>query len=170
MQKRGSIPLIVGLVVVVAAGCGGSSGGTGASPDSSAPKRAAAVGDPQSARQFVAAADAICGRLNTRIVAITFRNLSLGEVARVAPLRAALEQTGTTELTHLAAPASLAHDWHEILLYRTELAEELAKLGRFAKLKDRRAIAALSKSKARVHKLIGTIAKRDGFTDCAKVG
>jgi hypothetical protein len=119
---------------------------------------------------LIAQADSICKQLNTEFAAHKPASDGLPEIARVSPDRAVLEQRTVRELAALTPPTSLAHDWQQIIGYRQTLAKELAELGRYAKTNDMVAVRRLEASKKVQHKKLFTVARRNGFTDCAQVG
>jgi len=149
-------------VVLAAAGCGGSSksGSTGSGSS----------GTSAATARLIATADAICERLDARLASTTSVHLDSRTIARSAPQNAALERAALTELAKLARPASLADDWRQIIAYRLTLADELARLGRYAKANDTRAVKAVAVSKRRVHEKLFALATHDGFHVCSQVG
>jgi hypothetical protein len=118
---------------------------------------------------LIARADTICRGLDTKRAAVNPANLSMREIARFAPPRAALEQAAVTELSKLTPPASIARDWRQVIAYRTTLTKELFKLGSDAKVNDAPGIRALAASKKLVHQKLLTVATRDGFKYCSGV-
>jgi hypothetical protein len=156
-----SIAALTLAVLLAAAGCGGSS-------KSEAPGSGSSVTSVATAR-LIATADAICERLDARLARTTPVHLDSRTIARSAPQNAALERAALTELGKLAPPASLADDWKQIIAYRRTLADELARLGRYAKANDTRAVKALAVSKKRVHEKLFALAARDGFRVCSQV-
>jgi hypothetical protein len=116
---------------------------------------------------LIAQADPICRRLNVELAAAS--RASHVAIATSALRHAALERAAVAELSKLTPPASLANDWRQIIKYRRTLAEELVKLGGYAKANDTQKVKALAVSKTRVHKKLFEIAKRDGFEHCSRV-
>jgi hypothetical protein len=157
-----SIAALALAVVLAAAGCGGSSKSESTDSGSSGASAATA--------RLIATADAICERLDARLASTTPVHLDSRTIARSAPQNAALERAALTELVKLAPPASLADDWRQIIAYRLTLADELARLGRYAKANDTRAVKALAVSKKRVHEKLFALATHDGFRVCSQVG
>lgn len=174
------------VLVAAALAAGGCSGGTSETKSSQtssngsgqalSSSHARPAGSPPSSAegsparsQLIARADTICKRLDTKLAAISPANLSMREIARFAPPRAALEQAAVMELSKLAPPASIARDWQQLIAYRRTLMEELFELGRDAKANDAAGIRALSASKKLVHQKLLTVATRDGFKYCSAV-
>jgi len=146
------------VAAVAVAGCGGS-GNAESTASSKSPSRTA----------FIAKADAICKQLDVELANPKPKSTSFRELALLVPHRAALEQAAVTELRRLTPPSSFGQEWREIIAYRQALAEELAKLGQSAKAKDAKAIKAISLSKIRMHRLLRTLAARNGFAYCGQI-
>jgi hypothetical protein len=159
-KKKGACTALAILVTLVSPGCGGSSK-TEPSGSSRPPSKSAAVA------RLIAQADPICRRLNVELAAAS--RASHVAIATSALRHAALERAAVAELSKLTPPASLANDWRQIIKYRRTLAEELVKLGGYAKANDTQKVKALAVSKTRVHKKLLEIAKRDGFEHCSRV-
>ena len=148
-------------VLLAVSGCGASGH---AQSSSSSPSS-----DSTAAAELIAGADAICKRFDAQLAAATPAHLDMRAIARSAPGNAALERIAVSELARLTAPPSLARDWSQIIAYRRTLANELARVGRYAKAGDVGAVAALGASKKRVHDLLFKLASRDGFRYCSQV-
>jgi hypothetical protein len=163
--------LSIAVTFAAVTSCGGKSGATASSRSTDAASGTSSPPGEAAARaQLIAAADAICGELDRELAASKQKSLALPEIARFAPLNAALEQRAVADLAKLTPPASLARDWQQIIAYRRMLAEELVKLGRYAKARDRAGIKALVVSKQRVRQSLLAIATRDGFKQCSSAG
>ena len=156
------------LGAIALAGCGGSSSGAGSREGSSS--ASSTPGSSLARSAFIARADAICKRLNAEIAKVKPKSRSLPEIARVAPIHAAVEQAAVSELSQLTPPASIAREWQQLVSYRRALATELAKLGRDAKTMSSASIRALTASKLRVHKQLLAAGAQAGFKDCPQVG
>jgi hypothetical protein len=154
--------------MLAAAGCGGGSSGTGSTNAGST--ASIPSGDSPAERRLIATADAICGRFNTEIATTKPAGVGASELARSAPVNASLEQAALRELSKLTPPASLAGDWRRVIADRRTLAEELVKLGRYAKANNAAGIRALVVSKKAMHRELLKTATRAGFADCARVG
>jgi len=151
--------------VLPIAGCGGGSSTT-ASNSTTAVGPARSV-SPQT-RVLIVDADAICRRLNHRVV--VSRATSPQEIASGASKNAVLEQAALVELAKLVPPASIAGQWQQILAYRRTLAQQLPTLARLERSKDAKAANALITSKLRVHRQLRVAATRLGMTACAQLG
>ena len=151
--------------IAVLTGCGGSSRvmATGAAA-STRPSGSSA------ASQLIARADAVCKRLNNEIAATPpgMQDSPL-KLSRNALQHAALERKAVSDLSRLTPPASLAHDWAQILADTRRLAAELTTLGRYWKLDEKQRISALGASKKHIHTELSAIASHDGFKDCSHV-
>jgi hypothetical protein len=165
---------VIGLTIV---GCGGgaSTAGTASSASttdttSAGAKGTQARGTHTSESRFIAKADAICHGVNLELASVKPKSKGLKEIARLTPHNVAIEGIALIKLAKLDPPTSLAHDWQQMLGYRRTLADELSKLARSANQEDEAALKALAASKKRTHASLGTLATRDGFKDCAKVG
>jgi hypothetical protein len=171
-SRRLSESLVVIVVALPVAGCGGS----GAAAPKAASQAVTASTAHHSSQgdtarpRFIAAADAICNRLNIAIADPPGTVLNNSNLARLAPRHAVLEKKAVSQLSTLTAPASMASDWLKILADRRTLARELARLGIAAKANDAAAITKLGVSKARVHQRLGTLASHDGFVACGRAG
>jgi hypothetical protein len=147
-------------IALAGAGCGGSSTSTGAGQP-----RPAHASSP-----LVAKADAICNELNRRLAAEHVASTDDHELARITPVSAFLEEQAIHELSALTPPASLAHDWQQMMGYRRTLARELTELGRAAKAKDEPGVQGLIASKKLVHHKLELLATHAGLVACARLG
>jgi hypothetical protein len=179
MRSRPWACVALVLLAIALEGCGGGSGTTAsappgaqqttstartATPSSSSPGGAAAA-----KQQFIASADAICGRVVTLLKHSKLASSTLAEIARITPIHVLVEQEGLSDLSKLAPPATIAGRWRQILTYMRTLAHELDTLGKTAKARDKAAIHALAASKKRVHAKLRAAAAREGFKDCQAV-
>jgi hypothetical protein len=120
--------------------------------------------------QFVAKAEAICGRLNAELVAAKSVITGIADVARIAPRRATAEHIAQVELNDLTPPVALSGSWQRIMAARQKLVEDIVKIGESAKANDQASVNALFVSSANEQRLAVTIAERDGFKACSKIG
>jgi hypothetical protein len=156
------------------AGCGGGStpAHTATSARSATVAKASGSKASLTRDQLIAAAEPICRRLDRALSATenakpsADANARMREIVRIDPSHAVLEQKVATELAKLSPPPSLAHDWAQIVSYRSRLAGELARLARAAARKDTTEVNGLAKSKKEVHVLLRKLATRDGFKEC----
>ncbi len=161
MTYRPRLLLLLLLVLAAAgasvAGCGGSGG--------------------QSAAQLVARADPICEGTNAKREAA---NATLGHatslkspsvlagLAKTAPGLAAYDSAAVAQLRKLQAPSSLASDWRSMLADLQQLAEDTARLGRYAGEKNVKGAESLLGSSRATRTQLVAIATRDRLTPCAR--
>lgn len=176
-------------MTLVIAGCGGGSksaslsGGSNnaasatdaASATSSGSSDAATVpgggpGKTLSRSQLIAAADAICAKLNTALVAAKDTIHTKADIVRVARRRAPAERSTVAELSKLTPPSSLTHDWRQILAARRLLVEEIDQAGEDAKTNNMEGVHRALVAATSVQGQMSTTARRDGFKDCSEVG
>jgi hypothetical protein len=172
--------LVVAALSLLSAGCGhskpvASKAALAASSSQHGPQTPPPSSKRQSASRlarsrFIAAADALCLRLNAAIADPAGTVLNNSNLARLAPRHAVLEKKTVGELSSLSPPASMASDWPKLLAYRRTLARELAELGTAARTGDTAAIKRLAVSKGRVHQKLAKLAARVGFTSCGQAG
>jgi hypothetical protein len=177
---RTRLPVFVLIAVTLAAGgCGGSKGGSstassttvsgaGTSASSQVSSTATGSGKPLSAAQLVAKADAICAQLNTELDRDHIRRQQ--DIARIVPHRVAAEQAALTALSILTPPASMAHDYRQMLATRRTLIEDTTKLGQAAAADGTNADTSLYASSTALVRQMATTAQRDGFKSCGKLG
>lgn len=174
--------MLVAMTLIIA-GCGGgsrsasSSGGSNnaAAATGSGSSDAAAVprggsGKTLSRSQLIVAADAICAKLNTALVAAKDTIQTKADVVRVARRRAPMERSTVADLSKLAPPSSLVHDWHQILAARRLLAEEIDQVGEDAEANNIEGMHRALVASASVQGQMSATARRDGFKDCSEVG
>lgn len=121
---------------------------------------------PLTRAQLIAKADVVCRRINHKLSSVTIK--SQQDIARVAPKLAAYEQEALSDLAKLVPPTALANDWKEIVAGAQTLADNVAKLGEYAKSNNIKAARPLIASSSKIQEHIQAIAKRDGFQDCSK--
>ncbi len=157
-------------VALAAAGCGASGSGSASGSGGGSGTTGESASTGSSRAKLIAAADAICQRVNNELAASQKQQKSLEpkEIVRFAPRNAALELKALAALHKLTPPASLAAQWGQILAYKRALAEELAKLGRDASSNDSAGIEALATSKRALHAKLLATASRLGFKECAQ--
>jgi hypothetical protein len=117
--------------------------------------------------EFIAKADAICGRVNARRASTHIRTHQ--DFVRLIPPLAAYEQTAITELGKLTAPASMANDWRQIVAGDQTITNDTAKLGEYETSKNFAAARALIATSSQAQVQMMATAKRDGFSDCAQL-
>jgi hypothetical protein len=164
--------------VFTIAGCGGGSGNT-ASVAKSAPAGASSNAVPVSSAtpvralskpELIAAAEPICTRLNTALVAARENVRTKQDMIRIAQRRAPLEQSTVTELSKLTPPRSLAHDWRRILATRETIVEDINQVMEDARAGNLEGARSVLIAGGAVQNQMRTMAKRDGFKECAHIG
>ena len=161
---------VTALIALAAAGCGGG----GSSPPSSS---VAEVTQPtKTYAALVAAADPICKKIAVKSAKA---NASLAKVsgsaaktllvlARVVPRIAKEDQKAVKALGALEQSGSQTQDWHTMLLYLRELANNSAELATAAKAENLLVIHVVTARGQAIQKKLGVIAKRDGFAYCGR--
>jgi hypothetical protein len=173
---RRLLAIALGVVAVVAAGCGGGANKTAsvatavvtrgpgtAAGGSSTPAR------PATKASIVAQANAICARRNRELKAAIPSHASLSKVVKGAPGRAAIEQKALAELGGLTPPTDMTGAWKTaIAAIQTEVQGTLA-LAKYAGASDsaslRREKALLDKPQLRLF----VAAARAGVRQCGVV-
>jgi hypothetical protein len=148
---------LLGIVLSIA-GCGSGTGTT-----VSGVEGASAASSPKA--RLIAAADAICKRLNSRVDVSPHSN-----VLTAASKNAVLEQAALAELVKLEAPAAIAAAWNQILEYRRTLARQLVTLVRYERAHDAKDAKALIAAKLHVHHELLAAGARFGASQCAGIG
>ena len=175
--------LTLAATALAASGCGGSSKSTSSSSaattttETTASTTAASVptpppttsvkvatGTPLSRVRFIAAADAICAKTNTKLSAVTV--ITGKEFARELPQVVIYDATELEELSKLVPPASLAHDWGTILDDFHMYTEDSGMVARDLQTNNRRAIAPTVTAAQNLHRALDAIAARDGMRHC----
>jgi hypothetical protein len=184
MRTRLPLPLsLLATIAFAVAGCGsGSSQTASTSPGSTNPGTtsvsttnttatvAVASGTPLSRTQIISRADAICRRLNAELDTAKSKISTQADIVHIAPQRAALEQSTLVLLSKLTPPASMAHDYQQILTDRQVLIEDLTKLGQDAAANNLSAEQPVFSSSAAVVSQLAVTGQRDGFKYCKQVG
>ena len=163
--------ILVPLLAVILAGCGGSQTLTG--PHTAA--GAHAISGAQ--KELIAKADPICAKASAKRAAA---NASLGTgaslsspktlfaIAQTGPGVAAAEKQAVAKLRELKAPASLEHDWQTLLAGLQTLARATAKLTAYAKENNPQGAKELVAGTQSTRTQLLAIATRDGFTNCGR--
>lgn len=173
---------------LAASGCGGSSkaastastaASTTATTSATAPATDAtpqlapathvkvATGTPLPRVRFIASADAICARANTKIAAVSV--VDKQELARAFPQTAVYEAGEANQLTKLVPPAAMAHDWGLIISDFHRYSEYANVAARDSEAKNIEAAIPLFQPAARIHEQLDAIAKHDGFKHCSEL-
>ncbi|HEX4837246.1 MAG TPA: hypothetical protein VFV03_01805 [Solirubrobacteraceae bacterium] len=124
---------------------------------------------PLTRAELTAKADAICRTVIAKLKTKTKTINSQQDIARIAPELSALEQTALAELGKLVPPAELESDWKQFVAGAQTLADDTAKLGEYAKMKNLKAAKGLIDASVAVQHQMTATAKRDGLKDCEQV-
>jgi hypothetical protein len=151
-------------VLLVVSGCGGSK--QSSSQVATTIQEASRPGALTRA-ELVTKANSICRRLSARLAST--KVTSQEEFARVAPKLSDYEHLAYAELERLVPPASLAHDWQQIVAAGQTLAADTARLGAYAKVNDKISTKKVFLEIQTSHQLLVAFARADGFKDCALV-
>jgi len=163
-------------------GCGGSSkttsttsAATTSTPATTAsapitstttPSVKTASGEALTQAELIAKADAICARINTKRSSVVVSTAQ--QYKTLVPQLATYEQAAVAELATLVPPASMAGDWKLIVAGSQQLADNITKLGEYAKANRLGSQNALVASNEKTQEQLTAVAKRAGFKDCAQ--
>lgn len=174
----GRLPVLLLSTVALMAGCGASSkdapvtsavstapGGASTQTTSSSTPT---VAHGASASHMIAAADAICSRLNTALAGDK-RTVSVAALAGALAQLARVEQAAVGELAKLHAPAALADDWRRIMADRRKLASNLSDLSRDAERQESTGFPVVYASNKAVEQELLATGRRAGFKSCSWV-
>jgi hypothetical protein len=167
--------LTLAAIALAATGCGGSSKTSSTAANAPAVSTSAsttaastqAAGTPLTRAALIASGDPICARANAKTSVLTANTVR--DYVRIFPQIALYHRTEAAELAKLSPPASLTHDWRQMVSdlelqsrYVTEAAHDLAQKNDHAAAKHyERANAMLSG--------VIAIGRRDGFAHCSKL-
>jgi hypothetical protein len=122
---------------------------------------------PLTREQLIAKADAICFAINAKRNAITITRIE--DFGRVIPPFAAYDEAAVAELRKLTPPASMAEGWKQIVTSAKEFADAVTKFGEYTRIhKTNNGTHSLNLTVIRATREMNTVAKREGFKDCAK--
>jgi hypothetical protein len=168
---------------LTASGCGSSKAGTAKRPtnasttaeSSTAPASTPqlttsgiplASGKPLSRSAWIAKAENICARSNTKASTISITRFN--EYATALPQIALYTRKEARELSRLVPPPSKAHDWTQIvdgLWMDAQYVDDAAEA--FRHNATNAAVAPAVTRANSLHEQLNQIAKRDGFNECA---
>jgi hypothetical protein len=179
------LALALAAIMLVASGCGGSSktdstakvanttstATTATTASTTAPTHTVtavkvATGKPLTHAQLIAAGDAICAQANTKrraVVVITPKDL-----ARNLPQIAIYDNTETNELGELVPPASMAHQWAQILADFQAVGEYVSNMSQYAQANNLTSVHAFYVKAEASHEKAIVIAKQAGFKRCSR--
>jgi hypothetical protein len=170
--------LCLALACLVGAGCGGKSNGAAGDAKATSPgatTTATSKGESSAAatdanRQFIAKADAACRRVNGELRNSKAKGSKPAQLAALVVANETIERKGVKKLSKLTAPAPLAEPWKMVLIYREELANELARLAHAVRRHDTGPFARLQKAKKEIRAKLAAEGNKFGFKDCARTG
>jgi hypothetical protein len=169
--------LCLALACLLGAGCGGKSSGAAGDAKATSPATTTAAGNGGSSaaatdanRQFIVKADAACRRVNSELRKSKAKGSKPAQLAALVVANETIERNGVKKLSKLTAPAPLAEPWKMVLIYREELANELARLARAVRRHDTAPFAHLQKAKKEIRAKLAAEGKKFGFKDCARTG
>jgi hypothetical protein len=115
--------------------------------------------------ELVAKANAICGRVNDKLVAASSSPNYTSHLDELA----AYEHVAFAELGKLTPSAKSTADWHVLVGSAEALANDMSQLALDAQANDKTASQALFVKLEKDHTTMTEIAKRNGFVVCAKL-
>lgn len=174
--------LVLAATTLAASGCGGSTknsstttatGATATTATTSAasPTTTAVIrpptGKPLTRSQWIAKADAICARANTRVSSITI--VSEKEFTRQIPQVATYNRTETGELSKLVPPASMTSAWTRLLKEYALYDEYTNRIAQYAQANNYISAGPVLHTAEKIRAQIAALAKSDGFKQCSKL-
>lgn len=164
MGYRRTVIIALAATALAASGCGSSSSSSNGGSNNNSGNTGASK--PLTRAELVAKADAICKSINARLNATGASSNKGG--AQVFLRLAAFEQTALAELEKFNPPAVLAGDWRQIVASGRTLAADTAKYSEYTKLKNPTAAQSVVVSGDKIRQQASTMARSDGFNDCAQ--
>jgi hypothetical protein len=169
--------LVLAAATLAAYGCGGASktassavttsAATQTAPSSSTVHtESAASTQPLTRAQLIAAADMICRRVNLKRASIKLS--SLADYAHLLPELAAYERAAVAQMRKLVPPASMASSWQRLISAGQTVAGGTAAVGEHATASGLREVESQSIAAGKALERSLTLAKREGFKDCAQ--
>lgn len=122
---------------------------------------------PLTRAELTSKANAICKTVTAKFE--TKSTNTVQGIARIAPELASFEQTSLSELSKLVPPADLENDWKQFVAGAETLAENLSKLGEYAKAKKLKAAYRMLISSETTLREMRAIAKHAGLTECEQI-
>jgi hypothetical protein len=169
--------LALAATALVASGCGESSK-TESATTAAVTTTAAAItpaptttpitvgtGKPLKRMVWIAKGDSICTRANTKLSSTTAKTTQ--DFARLLPQAAAYERAEATELSKLVPPADMANDWAQIVAGIQKFSEFSDKAAEYARVDNVNEAAPVFSAMNKIQQEFTTLAKRDGFKECA---
>ncbi len=126
-----------------------------------------ATGKPLTRAQLIAQGDAICATATRKLTAVAAR--SEPELVRLLPQAAINLETEAKGLSRLVPPASMTHDWTQIINKIHFASEYVTRVTQYIKEKQEKTAGQLYEKAGYLYKQSKAIAKRDGFKRCSRV-
>ncbi len=179
------VALALAATMLVASGCGGSSKTDStatvanttsavttttttstATPTHTVTAVKVATGKPLTHAQLIAAGDAICAQANTKRRAVVI--ITPKDLARNLPQIAIYDNTETNELGELVPPASMAHQWAQILADFQAVGEYVSTMAQDSQANNLTSVRTLYPKGEASHQKLIAIAKQAGFKRCSR--
>ncbi len=164
MLGIGPAALLLAAIAFTAWGCGSSS-----SPQRPTTQTASArvnAGKTLSRTELIERANVICAHINAK--RSTTHYTSPADVVRLAPALSSYEQAAATEMAKLAAPSSMAKDWHQLVHLVQTVALDTLKLAEYTKSNDSAGAEAAFGTLRINHQELVSVARENDFTECTK--
>lgn len=172
--------LALAVTTLAASGCGESSKtgsattaaaaaattATTATPPTTTTSVKPASGKSLTRTQLIAKGDAICARAHTKLSAMSASTQK--EFARLLPQAAIYDNTESNELSELVPPASMAHDWAQIISSAHLYGEYISRVADYARANNFRSATPLLHASENVQKQLIAVATHDGFKHCSQ--
>jgi hypothetical protein len=170
MSRTRLAALAFAAIALAPAGCGGST--KSSTPPKEPPVRTESRTEPSShtkplsRAQLIARADAICGKINAKRAEFKIRTRR--DYATVYQQFASYAQGQIAELSKITPPASMASGWRQILADAQSYVGGIAKISGYIRSNNDHAARALDVPVFNAQEQMATIAKHNGFKDCAR--
>jgi hypothetical protein len=156
------------LVAAAVAGCGSSATKTN-STTAATTTAATTTSSGSSPASMITSAEAICERASALVAAHSTTTILPKAIAKAAYYLGRVEQNAVNELAKLEAPATIAHDWQQLLADRRTLAADLAKLGHYEERSDFAKVHVVGPAMRALQQNMLTLGQSAGVKACAQV-
>jgi hypothetical protein len=171
--------LALATTALAAAGCGstskqsstdGSVGGSTTTMTATATSSKPITPQPLTRAKLIAQANVICRQVNARRAKMRIMEIKTPQdYARFVPPFASYQQAMFAKLDKLIPPASMAKDWIQILAQAKTLADDMTRIGEYAKANEIGEVDGMLPPSTKAQEQMIVTAKRDGFKDCARL-
>jgi hypothetical protein len=175
MDRARLVALALAVGAIAAGGCGSS---TKPANQATKPSNAATqpTGDGSAVRssspltraQLIAKGDAICYRLNARRAATKIQRRQ--DYERLVPALAGYELSLASEMRRMTPPASMAHDWQQMVEGTRKIGEATARIRNYADASSKRFSEEVEPILYKGVNQLTAAAKHAGFNDCSHFG